>query len=216
MKIVESGFELITPVNYKAVLKRIEQCGRVCYKSEGKTTKDSAESFVRMLIARGHESVLEHCVLTVKITCDRGVSHELVRHRLASYSQESSRYCNYGKDEFGGEITFIKPSTITPECSTYPVWRSAMLAAENTYFALLNIGCTPQEARSVLPNSTKTEVMMTTNIREWREILRQRTSDAAHPDMRKIMRPLLSFFIENYTALFEDIPHDWTKRYGGR
>lgn len=215
MKVIEPGFTFITPINYKAVLQRLEQCGRVCYKSEDKITEESAEKFVKMLIERGHESVLEHCTLSVKLTCDRGVSHELVRHRLASYSQESTRYCNYGKDKFGGEITFIKPSTFNKDDSPYRIWARAMQTAETAYFDLLGEGCTPQEARSVLPNSVKTEIIVTANIREWREILRQRTSDAAHPDMRYLMRPLLRKMIDEFPVLFEDIPHQWTHLRGG-
>lgn len=113
MKIIKPGFEFITPINGSVILKRLEECGRVCYKSEGKITDDSAPKFVAGIIKRGHEAVLEHCSFTVKFICDRGVSHEIVRHRMASYCQESTRYCNYSKDQFGSEITVIEPFFLT-------------------------------------------------------------------------------------------------------
>ena len=170
MKIIKPDVQFITPIDGATILKRLEQCGRVCYKSEDKITEGSAEKFVAGIIKRGHEAVLEHCSFTVKFICDRGVSHEIVRHRMASYCQESTRYCNYSKDGFGNEITVIEPcfwdknslaGKVKMDC-----WRIAMRDAEDAYFALLDEGCTPQEARSVLPNSLKTEVVMTANIRE--------------------------------------------------
>ena len=109
MKIINADVEFITPIDGAAILKRLEQCGRVCYKSEAKITDTSAPAFVAGIIKRGHEAVLEHCSFTVKFICDRGVSHEIVRHRMASYCQESTRYCNYSKDGFGNEITVIEP-----------------------------------------------------------------------------------------------------------
>lgn len=150
------------------ILKRIEPAGRICYKSEDRITDESAENFVRMLIERGHESVLEHESITVRFVCDRGVSHEIVRHRIASFSQESTRYCNYSGNRFGNQITFIKPCFLDEGTGGYKLWKQAMFVAEKEYFELLNWGCTPQEARSVLPNSTKTEIVMTANLREWR------------------------------------------------
>lgn len=166
MKIIKPGFEFITPINGSVILKRLEECGRVCYKSEGKITDDSAPKFVAGIIKRGHEAVLEHCSFTVKFVCDRGVSHEIVRHRLASYCQESTRYCNYGKDQFGSEITVIKPCYLNENTFAYDEWKEVCRRAETAYFNLLNWGLSPQEARAVLPNSLKTEVVMTANIRE--------------------------------------------------
>lgn len=185
MKIIKPDVQFITPIDGATILKRLEQCGRVCYKSEDKITEGSAEKFVAGIIKRGHEAVLEHCSFTVKFICDRGVSHEIVRHRMASYCQESTRYCNYGKDKFGEEITVIKPcfwdENTLCEKVKMDCWRIAMRDAEDAYFALLDEGCSPQEARSVLPNSLKTEVVMTANIREWRHFLKLRCSPAAHP-----------------------------------
>lgn len=175
MKIIKPGFEFITPINGSVILKRLEECGRVCYKSEGKITDDSAPKFVAGIIKRGHEAVLEHCSFTVKFICDRGVSHEIVRHRLASYCQESTRYCNYGKDQFSSEITVIEPCYLNKDTFAYDEWKEACRRAETAYFNLLNWGLSPQEARAVLPNSLKTEVVMTANIREWRHFLRLRT-----------------------------------------
>lgn len=173
MKIIKPDVQFITPIDGATILKRLEQCGRVCYKSEDKITEGSAEKFVAGIIKRGHEAVLEHCSFTVKFICDRGVSHEIVRHRMASYCQESTRYCNYGKGKFGEEITVIEPCFWPEGSDLYWAWKNACLISEQCYFSLLKSGATPQEARSVLPNSLKTEVVMTANIREWRHFLIQ-------------------------------------------
>lgn len=206
MKIIKAGFEILGEPDGAEILKRIELAGRVCYKSEDKIEDGSAERFVCSLIQRGHESVLEHEKLSVRFICDRGVSHELVRHRLASYSQESTRYCNYSKDGFGGEITVIEPAFFgRPWERKYHIWMLCCKQAEQTYFELLSMGATPQEARSVLPNSLKTEVVMTADLREWRHILRLRTDKAAHPQMREVMVPLLAELKERIPAVFDDI-----------
>lgn len=205
MKIITPSFEILTPVDGQAILKHIEQCGRVCYKSEGKTTDTSAEAFVRGIIKRGHEAVLEHASITVRFVCDRGVSHEIVRHRLASYCQESTRYCNYIKEEFGQEITFIQPSYLECGRRGWELWALACEQAEEAYFDLLNWGCTPQEARAVLPNSLKTEVVMTADLREWRHFLKLRTAPAAHPQMREVAVPLLRWMQEHVPVMFDDI-----------
>lgn len=205
MKIINPSFEILTPVDGQAILKHIEQCGRVCYKSEGKTTDTSAEAFVRGIIKRGHEAVLEHASITVRFVCDRGVSHEIVRHRLASYCQESTRYCNYIKEEFGKEITFIQPSYLEYGRRGWELWALACEQAEKAYFDLLNWGCTPQEARAVLPNSLKTEVVMTADLREWRHFLKLRTAPAAHPQMREVAVPLLRWMQERVPVMFDDI-----------
>jgi thymidylate synthase (FAD) len=182
MKIVEPSvtLEWITPTPLLA----IERAGRVCYKSEDKITDDSAERFCKMIYQKGHESVVEHAVASLRIICDRGVSHEIVRHRLASYSQESTRYCNYSKEKFGSEIAVIQPPDMNEFQFTY--WKKGMLAAEQAYVKMLQEGATPQIARSVLPNSLKTELVMTANFREWKHFIHLRTSSAAHPQMRQI------------------------------
>ena len=184
--------------------------GRVCYKSEGNITEDSYFQFINNIIKRGHESVLEHEKVTVKFVVDRGISHEKVRHRIASYSQSSTRYCNFSKGEFSGEITFINPFFLEGNPKAYSTWYGACQKAEKAYFDLLNIGMLPQEARSVLPNSLKTEVVMTANLREWRHFFRLRADKAAHPQMRQVAIPLLLSFRANLRPVFNDIPYDHT------
>lgn len=213
MKIIPASVNFITPLNGEMILKRLEECGRVCYKSEGRITDDSAPQFVAAIIKRGHEAVLEHCSFTVKFICDRGVSHEIVRHRLASYCQESTRYCNYSKDKFNREITVIEQCFLAPGTDGYLYWRTACENAETAYFALLDRGCSPQEARAVLPNSLKTEVVMTANIREWRHFLKLRCSEAAHPQMREVATQLLEKVRKEMPVLFDDVYEDVFKRY---
>lgn len=205
MKIINADVEFITPIDGATILKRLEQCGRVCYKSEAKITDTSAPAFVAGIIKRGHEAVLEHCSFTVKFICDRGVSHEIVRHRLAAYCQESTRYCNYSKEGFGSEITVIKPCFWPDDSDEMCEWRSAMRLSESHYFSLLHYGATPQEARSVLPNSLKTEVVMTADIREWRHFLKLRCSPAAHPQMREVALILLDKVHSMIPVCFDDI-----------
>jgi len=199
-------------------LQLIEYAGRTCYKSEDKITEDSAEKFVEMVTRRGHHSVIEHAVVTVKIICDRGVTHEIVRHRLCSYSQESTRYCNYK-----GGVTFVIPpwckdlgegQELLPEkgyygniCTPTKEWIQAMRYAENTYINLLTAGWSPQQARSVLPNSTKTEIVITANVREWRHIFTLRCGKASHPQMNEVMRPLHQEMKRLIPIIFDDIEY---------
>lgn len=202
-------------------LQLIEAAGRTCYKSEAKITADSAPDFAAMILKRGHESVLEHATATVRFVCDRGVSHEIVRHRLASYSQESTRYCDYE----GGHVAFVIPpwcarllpgeaSICTDDAARdthneladpETFWLLAMQQAEDSYRDLRALGWRPEQARSVLPNSLKTEIVMTANLREWRHFFRLRTSMSAHPQMREVATPLLEDFKSRIPALFDDI-----------
>lgn len=205
MNIIKPSFEILTPIDGTAILKHIETCGRVCYKSEDKITEDSCENFVKNLIKRGHEAVIEHFSISVRFVCDRGVSHEIVRHRIASFCQESTRYCNYSKGDFGSEISVIEPLNLQTWTPAYIQWKIACEAAEKAYFELLDWGCTPQEARAVLPNSLKTEIIMTANLREWRHFLNLRTSVVAHPQMREIALPLLNEFKRRVKFIFDDI-----------
>lgn len=209
MKIIKAGYEILTPVPENGIkeLQHIEKAGRVCYKSESKITEDgeSAKKFVKMLIGRGHEAMLEHSQLTVKFIVDRGVSHELVRHRIASFAQESTRFCNYSKDKFNNGVTFIKPFFFEEGTAAYKEWLLAMEHAEEYYIGLINMGRTPQEARSVLPDSTKTEVVMTANYREWRAFFKLRTAQAVHPQMRGVTIPLLTELKEKLPVIFDDI-----------
>ena len=205
MRIIKPRVEFITPINGDVILKRLEQCGRVCYKSEGRITEDSAPKFVAGIIKRGHEAVLEHCSFTVKFICDRGVSHEIVRHRVASYCQESTRYCNYSKGDFASQITVIEPCYLAEGTAAYNVWYAACEYAEKAYFDLLNIGMLAQHARAVLPNSLKTELVMTANVREWRHFLKLRCAKDAHPQMRELAIQLLHELQTKIPVLFDDI-----------
>lgn len=214
MKIIKPSVAIMTPIDGMDILRRIEWIGRTCYKSELKMTEDSAIGFIGNILKRGHESVLEHASITVKFICDRGVSHEIVRHRLASYSQESTRYCNYSADKFGQEITVILPCFFDTEMGTasnsfvYDEWKRACERAEEAYFKLLDLGATPQQARAVLPNSLKTEVVMTANMREWLHFLKLRTAREAHPQMREVAIPLLKIFREKIPVIFDGISVD--------
>lgn len=206
MRVINAGYEIIIPINRDVILKRIEEIGRVCYKSEDLITPDSASKFVNMLVKRGHLAMIEHCSISVKFICDRGVSHEIVRHRIASYAQESTRYCNYSKDKFNNEITVIKPCFIKPcENIEDTFWYKSCKYAEMSYFDMLDVGYTPQEARSVLPNSLKTEIVVTYNLREWINFFKLRTPSSAHPQMREVAIPLLNEFKTYLPEIFGDI-----------
>jgi thymidylate synthase (FAD) len=204
MRIIEPYIEI--PVfDAERKMRKIEEAGRTCYKSEGAITPLSYQGFIEKIIKSGHESVLEHEKLTVRFIIDRGVSHEIVRHRIASYSQESTRYCNYAGDKFGNEITVIKPWFFKNKPYIMNYWETACRLAENSYIEMLNAGCSPQEARSVLPNSLKTEIVVTANLREWRHFFRLRAAKAAHPQMQQVAIPLLLFMQRNLTPVFQDI-----------
>jgi thymidylate synthase (FAD) len=203
MYLIKPSYEIITRIDRGAMLQRIEAAGRTCYKSEDKITADSASSFVKRIIKSGHESVIEHESISVRFIVDRGVSHELVRHRLAAFSQESTRYCDYQGDGICFIIPkwiYVDPGQWTETVDQWPyrilneidlAWVMAMLQAEYAYNKFRNLGWSPQLARIVLPNSLKTEIVMTANLREWRHVLKLRTSKAAHPQMREVMVPLL-------------------------
>lgn len=216
MKVVKPSYEILTPISDGGIkeLKQIERIARVCYKSEDKISPDgeSAKRLVAHLIDRGHEAMLEHGIISVLFICDRGVSHEIVRHRMASYAQESTRYCNYSKDKFGNELTFIQPLYLNfaedPDDITfakYMVWSTNCEMCEKAYFAMLDSGMMPQDARAVLPNSLKTEIVMTANYREWRHFFKLRCDKAAHPQMRELTIPLLKELDKKLPVIFEDI-----------
>lgn len=205
MKIIDPGFEIYNLKDGEQILREIELIGRVCYKSEDRITIDSARDFVSKLIKSGHESVIEHEKISIKIICDRGVSHEIVRHRIASYSQESTRYCNYFKEKFGKELTLIKPFYWKDDIDKYNVWMETMQKIEDSYNALISMGAKPEEARCILPNSLKTEIVVTMNLREWRHFFKLRTSKRAHPQMREITIPLLCELKKLVPTVFDDI-----------
>lgn len=205
MRVVKPSFVILDELNGKEILKEIEKIGRVCYKSESKITEDSAMKFVANLIKSGHESVIEHEKISVRIICDRGVTHEIVRHRIASYSQESTRYCNYANEKFGKELTVIKPIFWEEKSKEYQCWLEVMQKIENAYNFLVESGVKPQEARSILPNSLKTEIIVTMNLREWRHFFKLRTATTAHPQMREIACAMLDEFKKQIPVIFDDI-----------
>ena len=208
MKIINAGFQILSNINGIEMLKDIEYIARTCYKSESMITDLSAVKMVESLINRGHEAMLEHQSISVKFIVDRGVSHELVRHRMASYAQESTRYCNYSKDKFGNELTFISPCFWSKSSREYEEWYAAMNSAEDIYFELIDWGVTPEQARTVLPNSIKTEIVMTANLREWRHFFKLRaigTTGKPHPQMLEVTVPLLAEFKALIPVVFDDL-----------
>jgi len=207
MKIIKPRIIIFNMELAQEKICNIEKYGRICYKSGSKINIEGANTFVRKLIANGHESVIEHEKATIQIITDRGVSHEIVRHRIASYSQESTRYCNYANEKFGNEITVVEPFFYKLDSDLYSIWKNSCKNAEEQYINLLK-SSSPQEARSVLPNSLKTEIIVTFNFREWRHFFRLRCSKKAHPQMRQISIPLLLEFRKRLPVLFEDIEYD--------
>jgi len=207
MRIVDAGYEILTDIseNGQKELEQIEKIARVCYKSEGRIAEGSAERLVSNLIRHDHLAMLEHGYLSVKFIVDRGISHEIVRHRMASFAQESTRYCNYAKDSFGCEIAVIKPLYLEEGTETYDTWYNGCATAEFRYFELLNMGLKPEEAREVLPTSLKTEIVVTANYREWRHILKLRTAPDAHPQIREVMIPLKNELMQKMPIIFQAI-----------
>lgn len=234
MRIVEPKYEILTDISEGGIkeLQQIERVARVCYKSEDKITPDgeSAKKLVGFLVKQGHEAMLEHSQLSVLFTCDRGIANELVRHRIASFAQESTRYCNYSKEKFGGELSFILPFYIPDEpkenaikaaSSTeelkkletdyqiHNAWYWTCDDAEKSYKTLIANGMRPEQARCVLPLCLKTEIVVTANYREWRNIFKLRTPVAAHPQMRELMCPLLLEVQKKIPVVFDDIYTFW-------
>jgi len=214
MKIIDPSYEILTPIDGKEILQTVEKIARTCYKSEDKISEGTAEKMIGNLIKNGHEAMIEFFDITVKFIHNRGFSHEMVRHRLCSFAQESTRYCNYSADKFRNEITVIRPywfadlqtQTDQPErrySSEY--WHNCMVVIEETYFSLLRSGHPAQAARGVLPNDLKTEINVKANLREWRAIFKLRCAPAAHPDMRRVMIPLLSELKTKVPVVFDDL-----------
>jgi len=211
MKIIPPSYQILNDHTEDEILKKIELAARLCYKSEHKIAQGTAKTLIKALIKSGHHSVLEHEAISVKIICDRGVSHELVRHRVGvAYSQESTRYANYSKEQFGSEITVIDPCFWQPGTRQYGEWVQAMENAERHYLELIDLGATAQETRSVLPNSLKTEIVTTANIRSWRHIFSLRSSwinKKSHPQMIEIMDMIRSGFMERWPVFFGESSH---------
>lgn len=209
MKIIEPYVELAQELNAQQIMEHIERAGRVCYKSEACISPKSAEHLITKIIKSGHESVLEHASITFKIICDRGVSHEIVRHRIGvAYSQESTRYNNYGSSKFGGELTFIKPCFWNDFDTNFELWTQACKLIEIIYLQMIKEGAKPEQARSILPNSLKTELFMTANLRAWRHFLKLRCSEAAHPQMRQVAFMILDVLKSKLPLIFEDFNND--------
>lgn len=208
MQAIKPYTQIYKDFDGQKVLQKIEAAARTCYKSEGKIQEGSAAKLVAGLIKSGHEAMLEYASVTVKFVVDRGISHELVRHRLASFAQESTRYCNYSKDDFGSEITFIIPDYLEYKSEGWNIWKESMKQAEDAYFKMLDFGLSPQQARAVLPNSLKTEVVMTANLREWRHFFKLRalgTTGKPHPQMLEVAVPLLEDMKNLIPVVFDDL-----------
>lgn len=217
MRIIKPTFEILTPIDSEQILKLLESVGRTCYKSEDKITDESCYKFIQNIVNRGHEAVIEHFNVTVRLINDRGILQEETRHRVASFAAESTRYCNYANDKFGNNVTYIdimggiqydsKMQLLDSETikAIYSEWIYACEDAEAHYNRMIELGASPQIARAVLNNSTKTEVCITANLREWRHIFQLRTDKAAHPQMRELMIPLLKEFQSKIPVIFDDI-----------
>lgn len=207
MKIINPYIE-VEPIDGIKIMKNIEKACRTCYRSEGNITEDSYKKLLTNCITRGHESVLEHEKITVRINADIGVYKDLTRHRIASFSIESTRYCNYGKDKFDNEIKFIKPCNIEEETELYEKWYEACKSIEEKYMEMADLGATPDQMRMILPHSTAAEIVMTANIREWKHVLELRTTSHVHPSVRQVMIPLLIYFKKEMPEIFDGIQYD--------
>ena len=210
--VVKPKVELLDEVDGEKILKKIELCGRTAYKSENLITQESAKNFIKRIIEHGHESVIEHAAITVKVACDRGITHEIVRHRIASYTQESTRYCNYSKEKFGKKVWVIMPCFLELGGERYKDWLKIVDGVAGNYLALLSKGWKPEEARSVLPNAVKAEICMTMNLREWRHFFKLRCSKEAHPQMREIANMILRTLHEKVPIVFDDLYDTYIKR----
>lgn len=207
MKIIEPSIEIVSEINGDKILKQIELAARNCYKSENVITNDtcSAKNIIKMLLDNHHEAMVEFADITIRLICDIGVYKDLTRHRHCSFAIESTRYCNYSKGKFGNEITFIKPCNIDENTEEYTIWFNCMKNIENSYNNMAKLGCKPDQLRMLLPHSTSASVVMKANIREWRHILKLRTSKNAHPSVQQVMKMVLTKFKENIPLLFDDI-----------
>lgn len=205
MKLIEPSYKILDKLSYEEVLKKIECCGRLSYKSENAINPGSAERFIQKIIEKGHESVLEHFSFSVKFTTDRATSHQIVRHRIASFTQESQRYVAYDNDRWGREIRFIRPFSLKITNPYLKDFAQMMEMCENAYLGMRKLGMKPEAARAVLPNATATEIIVTANLREWRHILKLRTAEGADPEIKRVMVPLLTELQVKMPIFFFDI-----------
>ena len=206
MRIVEPWIK-VEKIDGKQIMKRIERACRTCYRSEGKITEDSYKNLLKNCITSGHESVLEHEKVTVRIYSDVGSYKDLTRHRFASFSVESTRYCSYDKNKYGNEIAFMNPIYIEDK-EVYETWKKTMEEIEKGYMEMKKLGASTDMCREVLPHSTAGEYTMTANIREWKHILKLRTNSHVHPSIRQVLIPLLKYFKEQMPEIFDDVPYD--------
>lgn len=207
MKIIEPKIE-VENVDYNQIMKNLERACRTCYRSEDKVTEESYKTLLKNCVNRGHESILEHEKVTIRMVCDIGVYKDLTRHRHASFSIESTRYCNYGKDKFENQIKYIKPVNIEEGTELYAEWKKSLEEIEKHYIKMAELGATPDQMRMILPHSTAALVTMTANIREWKHILSLRCTKHAHPAVEQVMIPLLIKFKEEMPEIFENIEYD--------
>jgi len=209
-KVIPQSFEILTEIDGKKILKHIEKVARTCYKSEDKITTDdsSARQIIATLIKLGHEAMIEHFSISVKFVTDLSFYKDVTRHRIASFAIESTRYCNYTKGKFGGDLTFIKPVNIDDKSPEYKIWYDCMVEIEKAYFAMGKLGCRPDQMRMLLPHSIKADVNLTANLREWRHIFKLRAAKTAHPGIVALMRPLLAEFKKKIPVIFDDINFD--------
>ena len=206
MKIVEPWIK-VEKIDGKQIMKKIERACRTCYRSEGKITEDSYKNLIKNCITRGHESVLEHEKVSVRIYNDIGSYKDLTRHRFASFSVESTRYCSYDKDKYGNEIKVINPVYIEDK-EIYETWKKTIEEMEKGYMQMKKLNATTDMCRNLLPHSTAAEYTMTANIREWKHIFNLRANNHVHPAIRAVMIPLLKYFKEQMPEIFDEIPYD--------
>ncbi len=206
MKIVNPWIE-VEEIDGLKIMKKIERACRTCYRSEGSISEDSYKNLLKNCINRGHESVLEHEKVTIRMYCDIGVYKDLTRHRFASFSIESTRYCSYDKDKYGNEIKCINPSYIEDK-EIYAEWKKSMEDMEKHYMKMKELGASTDMCRLALPHSTAAEVTMTADIREWKHILELRTSNKAHPAIRQLLIPLLKYFQQEMPEIFLSVDYD--------
>lgn len=205
MKIIEPKVEILSKIDGVEILKQIELSARNCYKSEDKIDDNSAQKIIKMLMSKHHDAMLEFADIIVRLTCDIGVYKDLTRHRHCSFAIESTRYCNYSKGKFGNELTFIKPCNMDEDSGIYHTWLKTMKQIEDSYLLMAEVGALPDQLRMILPHSTSATVVMKANIREWRHILKLRTSTSAHPSVQQVMKMVLAEFKKNIPVLFDDI-----------
>lgn len=206
MKLVEPWIK-VEKFDGVKIMKKLERACRTCYRSEGSITEDSYKKLLKNCLTRGHESILEHEKITVRIYDDVGSYKDLTRHRFGSFSVESTRYCSYDKDKYGNEISFINPSYIEDK-EIYNTWKKTMEEIEKNYMRMKELGATTDMCREILPHSTAAEYAMTANIREWKHILSLRTTKHVHPAIRQVLIPLLKYFKEQMPEIFEDVEYD--------